>query len=303
MQPIEGKLFSPFQKTTQKIVMKKGRLFDFDYENETVWERLDATVNKVRASDGYDVKTFRQLMDEVAQVTLSNKSYEMYYRGQTIDYKNNQAVYFQGNKQKSTIYPTICRPDQKKDGTLKYSIKGKQIAQRYEDLSNMIKLFKGSKRSYFNEFYFALFQHYDILPTPLIDITQSLRVAATFALKESKIGYVYVFGLPYPNQSISYYSDLGIVLIKLQNVVPVEAIRPRYQEGYLVGKYPIRPTKTNGDDLANRMVAKFKVDDSDGNFWDDFFRPMPNEILYPENDNVEIELLKAKAEFEKKYHT
>jgi len=299
MQPIEGKLYSPFQKRITRIVRKSG--FDYDYENDIVWERLDATVNRIRASDGYPVKNFRDLMNEVANVTLSNKNYEMYYRGQEKDYKNNQAVFYKERIPKTIIYPSICRPDRKEDGTLKHSIKKVQINKRYEELSQMIELVRG-KRSYFNEYYYSLFQHYEILPTPLIDITQSLRVAASFALEKSKTGYVYVFGLPYPNQSISYYSDLGIVLIKLQNVVPVKALRPRYQEGYLVGNYPIRPTKTNGDDLANRMVAKFCVDNTDGKFWDKYFQPMPREILYPEKDEVEESLLKVKASFDKKHH-
>jgi hypothetical protein len=294
MQPIEGKLFSPFQKKVQKIIVKKG--FDFDYENEIVWERLDATVNRIRASEGYPIKSFRQLVNEVANVTLSNKNYEMYYRGQTLDYKNNQAEFYKDRIPKTTIYPSICRPERRDDGTFKHSLRKEQINKRYEELSKMIELVRG-KRNYFNEYYYSLFQHYDILPTPLIDITQSLRVAATFSLRNSSKGYLYVFGLPYPNQSISYYSDLGIVLIKLQNVIPIKAIRPRYQEGYLVGKYPIRPTKTNGDDLANRLVAKFLIDNTDKGFWDDYFLPMPEEILFPKNDEVEIELLKIKAKF------
>lgn len=301
MQPIEGKLFSPFQKTVQRL--KPGKGWNFDYEHETVWERLDATVNRIRASEGFQVTSFKQLMNEVANVTISNKNFEMFYRGQSKDYKNNQAAYFKDRKAKSTVYPAICRPEKKDDGSLKHSLKKSQIIKRYEDLSNMIDLVSGKRGSYFNEYYYALFQHYDILPTPLIDITQSLRVAATFALRKSTTGYLYVFGLPYPNQSISYYSDLGIVLIKLQNVVQINAIRPRYQEGFLVGKYPIRPTKTNGDDLANRMVAKFLVDNTKGNFWDKYFQPMPDEVLYPKNDEVEMRLLQAKNEFEKKYRS
>jgi hypothetical protein len=224
----------------------------------------------------------------------------MYYRGQTKDYKNNQAKFYKERTPKTTIYPSICRPERNEKGNLKHSIKKSQINKRYDELSKMIDMVSG-KKSYFNEYYYSLFQHYDILPTPLIDITQSLRVAATFALRESVKGFVYVFGLPYPNQSISYYSDLGIVLIKLQNVVPVDALRPRYQEGYLVGKYPIRPTKTNGDDLANRMVAKFQVDNSDGKFWDTDFQPMPQDILYPKGDKIEESLINMKKEFLKKY--
>jgi len=292
MQPIEGSLYSPFQKTTQKLIYKSS--FEYDYQNETTWQRRDATVNRIRASEGYPIKNFRDLVDEVANVTLSNKNYEMYYRGQNKDYKNNQSIYYKERKPKTTIFPSICRPDLHPSGAPKYSIKKSQINSRYENLANMIEKARG-KRSYFDEYYYSLFQHYDIVPTPLIDITQSLRVAATFALNNSDTGYLYVLGLPYPNQSISYFADLGIVLIKLQNVCPVKALRPRYQEGYLVGKYPISPTKTNGDDLANRLVAKFFLDNTDGMFWDKFFLPMPQEILFPPNDEVEIGLSKIKS--------
>lgn len=303
MQPIEGNLFSPFQKTIRNLKLCEGKKWwNFSYENEVVWERFDATVNRIRASEGYEVTTFRKLMDEVANVTISNKNYEMFYRGQENDIKNNQAIYYQGRKAKSTIYPSICRPERKVDGNLKYSIKKTHIEKRYENLSKMIDFVRDDRGSYYNEYYYSLFQHYEILPTPFIDITQSLRVAATFALRKSQKGYVYVFGLPYPNQSISYYSDLGIVLIKLQNVVQAKALRPRYQEGFLVGKYPIRPTKTNGDDLANRMVAKFLVDNTKGDFWDKYFQPMPEEVLFPPNDKIEHELKKAKQQFLKKYH-
>jgi len=296
MRPIEGKLFSPFQKTVYRPKPSEAGFFRFTMEPKQTWERMDATVNRVRASEGFPVKSFRELIDEVAHVTLSNKNYEMYYRGQTRDYKSNQAAYYQDRIPKTIIYPTICRPERKNDGTLKHSIKQTQVQRRYDDLANMVALVT-KKKHYFTEHYYSLFQHYDILPTPFIDITQSLRVAATFALKDSDTGYVYVFGLPYPNQSISYFADLGIVLIKLQNVVPVNALRPRYQEGYLVGKYPVLPTKSNDDNLANRMVAKFFVDNTNGDFWDNFFLPMPHELLYPPIDEIEKELLLAKKIF------
>lgn len=294
MQPIEGKLYSPFQKQVKKFVLREG--FNFDYEIENVWETKEATVNKIRASPGFPVKTFKHLIDEVANVTLSNKNYDMYYRGQTIDYKNNQAKYYEKNTPKTIIFPTICRPEKNEDGSLKYSIKKTQINKRYRELSKMIELV-GDTNSKSIEYYYSLFQHYNILPTPFIDITQSLRVAASFSLRNSPKGYLYVFGLPYPNQSISYYSDLGIVLIKLQNVSPIKAIRPRYQEGYLVGKYPIRPTKNMGDDLANRLVAKFLIDNTNGKFWDRYFQPMPVEILFPKDDEIEFELLQAKSKY------
>ena len=300
MRPIEGNIYSPFQKKKRNYVLKKSDLplgfMNIVAEEELIWQRFDATVNRIRASEGFRVTSFKQLMDEVADVTISNKNYEMFYRGQTYDYKNNQSTYYKYGIAKSVILPTICRPERKADGSYKYSVKKTQIIKRYNDLNKMMQAFGEERGSYFNETYYSLFQHYRILPTPFIDITQSLRVAATFALLKSTKGYVYVFGLPYPNQSISYFPDLSIILIKLQNVVPIKAIRPRYQEGFLVGKYPIRPTKSEEDDLANRMVAKFLVDNSNGKFWDDFFPAISEKVLYPENDEIENKLLKVKDE-------
>ncbi len=293
MHSIEGKLFSPFQKEVSRYVHNNGRGF---FKNERVWRKNDATVNRIRASEGYEVRSFRELMNEVALVTLNNKQYEMYYRGQNKDYKNNQAKYYRDRIPKSIIFPSICRAGKDSIGSLKYSIKKKEVQKRYDDLSTFVAMIKNSK-SHFDEYYYSLIQHYEVLPTPLIDITQSLRVAATFALRNSTIGYVYVFGLPYPNQSISYFIDLEIVLIKLQNVIDPDALRPRFQEGYLVGKYPFLPTKTNGDDLANRMVAKFRVVNKNGKFWDKHFQPLPEDVLYPKNDKVQKELLRLGKEF------
>jgi hypothetical protein len=303
MKKIEGKLRTFYQKNEYSF---SGNLFEPSFKMEKVktWNKFEGTVNKVRASDGYEVKNFRKLNDEVALVTLNNKSHEMFYRGQVRDYKNNSAKYFSDRTRKSVIMPSICRPDKKVNGELKYSIRKKEVQRRYRYLYNLID-YINSKQNFTlpYEHYMSLFQHYEIAKTPLIDITQSLRVAATFALKKSKIGYLYVFGLPFPNQSISYYTDLGIILLKLQNVVSVNAIRPRYQEGYLVGNFPFSNYKSNEDDLANRMVAKFKLTNEDNKFWDKFFQPIPEEILFPKNDKLEAQLKAYKIEFDNKYQS
>lgn len=294
MDAIEGKLFSPFFKTTKTAVLKPG--WKLEYEVKESWEHWDATVNKIRTGKGFPVKTFRELINQVAFVTINNKNYEMFYRGQTKDHKDSQGAYYKDKTPKTIIYPSICRPELKADGKHKLAIRKKQIEKRYQDLYAIMEL-ASKRRIYHPEYYFALFQHYDIVPTPLIDITQSLRVASTFALQNSKSGYLYVFGLPYPNQSISHFTDMGIVLVKLQNVCSANALRPRYQEGYLVGKYPFRPTKEGEDNLARRLVAKFYLDNSSDTFWDKSFQPMPEDVLYPPNDEVHKELLRIKEQF------
>jgi len=303
MKKIEGELNTHYQKN---VSFPQGNFMDntFRIGTKKEWDRFGGTVSKVRASEGYLISNFRELIDEVAIVTLNNKSFEMFYRGQKNDYLNNQGVFYKDRKQKSTILPAICRPDKKPDGTIKYSIRKKNVAKRYKYLYDLIDYINQHNRSRLPyEYYMSLFQHYEIARTPLIDITQSLRVASTFALDNSKMGFLYVFGLPFPNQSISYYTDLGIILLKLQNVVSVNAVRPRYQEGYLVGKFPFSNTKTVSDDLSNRMVAKFKLDNSNGGFWDKDFQPMPKDVLFPKNDIIEQELKEYKKQFDEKYYS
>lgn len=273
MRPIEGKFQSQHSQ----------KEYSFGPVQEK-WVEEGATVSKVRSSPGYPVKSFRNLVNEVAKVTLNNRNYEMFYRGQTKDYLDSQSAYYNGQTNKTILYPTICRPNKKPGGKYKASIRKNQIIKRYESLYKLIDFTSEPGRRDHDEYYFTLFQHYEIIPTPLIDITQSLRIAATFALRNSKSGFVYVFGLPYPNGSISHFIDHEIVLVKLQNVCPVGALRPRYQEGYLVGKYPFRDTKEAGDNLARRLVAKFMLDNTTDGFWDVNFTPIPNDILFPPDD-------------------
>ena len=242
MQPIIGNFRSRYQIDTPIIFCpSKNR-------STKTWAEDDfASVSKIRLSEGYEIKSFRELVDEVANVTLNNTHYEMFYRGQAKDYKDKN--------NKTIVYPSICRPSKREDGTTKSLIRSNEIIDRYDKLYKLINLYKGKTR-HLDEWYISLFQHYETCFTPLIDITQSLRVAATMALRNTTKGYLFVFGLPYPHGSISHFIDQKIVLVKLQNVSPVNAYRPRYQEGYLVGKYPIRETKEGGDNLAKRLVAK-----------------------------------------------
>ncbi|WP_160144137.1 FRG domain-containing protein [Chryseolinea soli] len=243
------------------------------------------SVAQIRTSSGYPVATFRQLLDEVAFVTINNRNFEMFFRGQREDHKDRL--------KKTKIYPSIFRPLPGKKAVTRSLLEKRHY--ELHALINGARADQGLIEKYsndpfisFDEFHIAQFQHYGIVETPFIDITQSLRVAASFALRNSQEGYLYVFGLPYPNGSISHFIDQQIVLVKLQNVSPVDAYRPRYQEGYLVGKFPITASKEAGDNLARRMIAKFKLENSNGKFWDPDFTQIKDEILFPENDQHEI---------------
>ena len=295
MESIEHKIFTYNQLTRRSI----GLRFRHSPESK-YWEIGYTYVNYIRRSDGYPVKSYRDLVELTAQIAIWNKRYDMFFRGQTNDYKNKN--------DKSDIYPAICRPDRKIDGSYKASIKSITIEKRLDELNSFIEyLSKQEKRPFrikrtknFIENDYALIQHYGILPTPMVDITQSLRVAATFALRNSNTGYLYVFGLPYPHGSISYFIDNNIALLKLHNSCPSNAKRPRYQEGFLVGRFPFSPYKSVGDNLATRMLAKFRLDNSDEHFWDGLFMPLPEELLFPDGDEKMTELLKKYQSFRSK---
>ncbi len=279
MQSIVGTFSSYHERETFFFRGKK--------ENQK-WDFHDASVSKIRESKGYPINSFQELVEKVADLTLSNTKYDLFYRGQNID--------FQDRNNKTIIYPSVCRPDKNSDGKYKRAIRSKLIKERYDFLHRLVR-YVDPTNDKLDEFHFSLFQHYDVAVTPLIDITQSLRVAATFALMGSEFGYVYVFGLPYSHGSISHFIDNKMILIKLQNVSPVKAFRPRYQEGYLVGKYPFKTTKEADDNLARRLIGKFKLNNANDRFWNRNFKKMPESVLYPRKDAYKTELNKLKADF------
>jgi hypothetical protein len=289
MLPIDSKV-ATFYITDDRLLVWGD---DILYNHKNYWEAQYTTVSDIRGSSGYPVNTFKKLVELTGQIAIRNRQFDMFFRGQKEDHKDKNS--------RSIIYPSICRPDKKDDGTYKSCIETSTIVQRFKKLEAFIQFLqgKGRKKNY-NEFHYALIQHYEILQTPLIDITQSLRVAATFALQNSKTGYLYVLGLPYPHGSISHYIDLNTVLVKLQNVCPAKACRPRYQEGFLVGRLPFAPSKEVGDNLAKRLIAKFRLDNTKGKFWDDTFNPLPNELLFPVKDMYLTWLRKMYTEFSSK---
>jgi hypothetical protein len=123
----------------------------------------------------------------------------------------------------------------------------------------------------------------------LLDITQSLRVACSFAqlYNNNNTAFIYVFGLPYYTNRISVNSEHDLVNIRLLSITPPSALRPYFQEGYLVGTEDITNEYSNkGElDLNQRLIAKFEIPNND-NFWGNGFDKIPENALYPENDFI-----------------
>lgn len=237
-------------------------------------------VKQVRTGPGYRVTKYTELARLVAQLGYRNRRFNLLHRGQTADHKSPRTG-------SSLLIPTIHRP---------HGVSRKEVDRRFEALREATRLMVQEKTRLGEsgpglfrhwEYQASLLQHYEVLKTPLLDVTSSLRVACSFALPrgDSKEGYLYVLGMPHPHGSISHFVDDDIVLVKLQNVCPPEALRPHYQEGYLVGRLTTMDRlKHTGDNASYRMLAKYKLV-NDGSFWGDGFQPIPQEALLPEKDS------------------
>lgn len=256
--------------------------------NKKLWCHLSENNNnkytnrEIRLSRSKAVKSFRELVKIIASISYNSPEYSLFYRGQARDYK------LQADE--SSLYPSIYRMQGR-------SITQDELNRRFEILkkaeNKLLNSFKNnnlvghSKLANFRELVWAVLQHYEVCETPLLDITHSLRVAASFALEGSKsYGYVFVLGFPHIHGSISYYVEEELLNIKLLSICPPQAQRPYFQEGFLVGTFPAtEESKQQKHDVANRLIAKFKIQKP--GFWDQNFYDIPHDALYPENDQVE----------------
>jgi hypothetical protein len=128
-----------------------------------------------------------------------------------------------------------------------------------------------------------------VTATPLLDITQSLRVACSFAQFRSSdpTCYVYVLGLPYVTNRITINSEHDLVNVRLLSICPPAALRPHFQEGYLAGTADVTTefeSKTELD-FRNRLIAKFAIPRA-RSFWGTGFDQIPESALYPKGDQI-----------------
>lgn len=237
---------------------------------------------KVASYPAYSVNTFAELIRQTARLSYLNKDYLLFYRGQSFDHQNKVGS--------STFYPSIYRQDY---------LTQREVIYQFDILENACEILVESFQSKNIEgcadvkkrksIQWSILQHYEVCETPLIDFTQSLRVACSFALsdKDVKEGYVYVFALPYITNRISVNSEQDIINIRLLSICPPTAVRPYFQEGYLAGTSDITnnyETKTELD-FNRRLVAKFKIPNTKA-FWGRDFSLIPKSSLFPSSDPI-----------------
>lgn len=230
----------------------------------------------------YDIQSYRDLVQQVARLSYANRNQLLFFRGQGEDY--------QSKAQGSTLYPAIYREDNLSREELEVRFKELESAGRVlVELWGEQKIEGASDVARKKYVQWSLLQHYEVVATPLLDITHSLRVACSFAQLSSinSVAYVYALGFPYPTNRISINSEEELVNIRLLSICPPKALRPFFQEGYMAGTPDVATdfdSKTELD-FRNRLIAKFRIPKG-GKFWSSGFEGLPKSSLYPPNDEI-----------------
>lgn len=241
-----------------------------------------------RKGTGCLVGSFLELATKIAELQFRNRDYVLLFRGQSGDFRNRAA--------QSTLKPTLFRaapdghsppgPGELESRFIRLREAEQRLVQHYR-----LSGFPGVERLERQRILrWSILQHYEICPTPLLDVTHSLRIAASFASIDVPEAFVFVLGVPNLSGAITASAEAGLQIVRLSSVCPPSAVRPHIQEGYLLGEYPELTDfseKANYGhqeiDFGHRLVAKFRF--CPATFWRDPNFPRVNrDALYPPRD-------------------
>lgn len=231
-----------------------------------------------------EIETFHDLIMEIAELSYKNPDVMLFYRGQNNNYVKSKKT------QNATLYPTIYRSNGEKDIKFEFDILEQASSTLMKDLENNSSVDKEEIKELkkIKLLQYSILQHYEVCKTPLLDLTQSIKVACSFAILDNKdkTGYIYVLGMPYVNGRISVDSEDYITNVRLLSISSSSSKRPFFQEGYLVQtEFASNADIEKGElDFNRRIVAIYKFKNTK-TFWGSE-RPIERENLYPEEDTM-----------------
>ena len=252
-------------------------------------------VNEVAKGNGRYIDSYEQLVDVAAELAYHNWRYTLLFRGQ---HRDHPQVRSRGDP--STIFPSLWRhrPSRRDQAY-------KDLLNKCECLQQLASLERRDRKRLrmIPERRWAIMQHYSDVAhcdTPLLDVTESIRAAASFATQgylgkadnKDPSGVVFVIGLPRIQEGTTISLDEGLIILELASVCPEAARRPHFQSGYLVGTYPTEKLRYKPPkDFAHRLIAKLRVS-AKSSFWD-VDKPLPEQAVFPDNDPLRDEIANA----------
>ena len=262
--------------------------------------RLEKTTClQVRKNQGISVRNYLTLATKVAHLQFANPNYVMLFRGQKADYPVASK-----NGDISSLRPKIFRS--KTNISSRFDILNHaeaELIDEYErrSLPDLDRLRRHRTLRW------SILQHYEICDTPLLDVTHSLRIAASFACDQAiDEAFIFVLGVPNLSGAITASTEAGVQIVRLSGVCPPTAVRPHIQEGYLLGEYPELSDYNQKQhyenyevDFGRRLVAKFRISPTE--FWKDpLFPQIEHEALYPDKHDPVFEMARTIKEFIRK---
>jgi len=220
----------------------------------------------IRKGPGHRVISFLDLATKVAELQFRNRDLVLFFRGQSRDHHNARS--------NTTLKPTLFRPVDGKNPSANALVQRFEVLRRAERA--LIERYAehdllGIKRLQRHRILrWAILQHYEVCPTPLLDVTHSLRIAASFASLSNAAAddaFLFVLGVPNLSGAVTASAEAGLQIVRLSSVCPPAAVRPHIQEGYLLGEYPEISGHDQKElyphfeiDFGRRLVAKFRFD-------------------------------------------
>ena len=238
--------------------------------------------DSVSRQDAYRVATYDELMKIVAELSYLNRDNLLFFRGQTKDYRNKAGA--------TSLYPSLYRKNVISKARLDYDFSMlKEISALLVEETKKYDRRSADEIRRKQYIQWSLIQHYEVHETPLLDVTQSLRVACSFAqadVEGASEAFVYALGLPYMPNGISINSEQEIVNIRLLSACPPLALRPYFQEGFLVGTTDITDNydDKNELDFNRRLIAKFAIPSGES-FWNGNQRRIAKDLLFLDEKN------------------
>lgn len=268
-------------------VLARNQIMAFTDDDEDIVV-CDAPGLPVSASLGHPVSSYLQLLHKVAALQYHNRRFRLLFRGQTKDYKLNK-VGKDGTH--SSLWPAILRSGPNQPSNEAYLDKRFDILRRAEGL---LKDTLHVRDIHHNQVVrWAVLQHYEVCPTPLLDVTQSLQTALSFAVKNgTNTGFLYVFAFPQLTGPVSVSVESMTQVIDLCHLCPPEARRPHFQSGMLAADYPLFTTREDthdrrgmiGNSFSCRLLTKFALHDCN-NWASEGFFATSEKVLFPNSSD------------------
>jgi hypothetical protein len=231
------------------------------------------------------VSSYRDLLKKIAALSYHNSRFRLLFRGQPEDYTvNHRGKATSG----SSLYPSILRQTGLSDRVTGLDRRFAILAIAEDKLKKRLAV-KAVHQDRIVRW--AILQHYEIVATPLLDVTYSLQTALSFALADRKDeGYLFVLALPHLTGPISVSIESMTQVVDLTQVCPPDALRPHFQSGLLVSDYPVVDnTQAShggkgmiGNNFSCRLLTKFKL--TNCRAWvDEGFVLTRKDILFPDS--------------------